>query len=80
MGSNPTDFSRGEETKNGTRWVLLSFDNMGYKGREIAEYLMRNPATITRYSKERERLESEIGRVYEAMRKTEKVNKQVPKL
>jgi N-acetyl-gamma-glutamylphosphate reductase len=50
----------------------------GYKGQEIVEYLGRDPAVITRYLKEGKRLDSEIGKVHEALRKTKKVNKQVP--
>jgi len=45
--------------------------------KEIAEYLRRDPAVITRYSKEGKRLESEIEKVHEALKKTKKVNKQV---
>jgi hypothetical protein len=45
--------------------------------KEIAEYLRRDPEVITRYSKEGKRLESEIEKVYEGLRKSKKVNKQV---
>lgn len=45
--------------------------------KEIAEYLRRDPAVITRYLKEGKRLESEIEKVHEGLRKSKKVNKQV---
>ena len=40
------------------------------------EYLRRDPAVVTRYLKEEKRLESEIGKVHEELRKTKKVNKE----
>jgi len=49
----------------------------GYKGQEIAEFLRRDPAVITRYLKEGKRLEAEVEKVHEALKKTKKVNKQV---
>jgi hypothetical protein len=49
----------------------------GYKGQEIAGYLRRDPAGITRYLKEGKILEGEIEKVHEALRKTKKVNKLV---
>ena len=44
--------------------------------KEIVEYLRRDPAVITRYSKEGKRLEGEVEKVHEALRKSKKVNKQ----
>ena len=77
MVSNLIYFSHGEETENRIWRGLLSFDNLGYKGREIAEYLRRDPAVITRYLKEGKRLEGEVEKVHEALKKTKKFNKQV---
>jgi len=49
----------------------------GYKGKEVAEYLRRDPAVITRYLREGKKLEDDIGRVHVALEETKKVNKQV---
>jgi hypothetical protein len=35
----------------------------GYTGREIAEYIQKDPAIVTRYSKEKEDLKREVERV-----------------
>ena len=62
---------------SGRKVMSLVAREYGYKGREIAEYLRRDPAVVTRYLKERERLEDEVEKVHEVLRKTKKVNKQV---
>jgi putative transposase len=49
----------------------------GYKGQQIAEFLRRDPAVITRYLKEGKRLEGEVEKVHEVLKRTKKVNKQV---
>ncbi|HEX3036950.1 MAG TPA: hypothetical protein VHT73_17825 [Thermodesulfobacteriota bacterium] len=61
----------------GRKVMSLVARGYGYKGQEIAEYLRRDPAVITRYLKEGESLEGEVEKVYEALRNTKKVNKQV---
>lgn len=62
---------------SGRKVMSLVAREYGYKGQEIAEYLRRDPAVITRYLKEGRRLEGEVEKVHEALRKTKKVNKQV---
>jgi hypothetical protein len=39
------------------------------KGREIAEYLRRDPAVITRYLREGKRFEADIQKVHENLKK-----------
>lgn len=69
--------SKDEGIGSGRKVMSLVAREYGYKGQEIAEYLRKDPAVITRYLKEGKRLESEIEKVHEALRKTKKVNKQV---
>ena len=49
----------------------------GYRGKEIAVYLKKDPAIITRYLKERDTFRKETERVVEILRRTTNVNKQV---
>ncbi len=69
--------SKEEGIVSGRKVMSLVAKEYGYKGQEIAEYLRRDPAVITRYLKEGKRLESGVEKVHEALRKTKKVNKQV---
>jgi len=69
--------SKEEGIVSGRKVMSLVAREYDYKGQEIAEYLRRDPAVITRYLKEGERLEGEVEKVHEALRKTKKVNKQV---
>jgi hypothetical protein len=69
--------SKDEGIGSGRKVMSLVAREYGYKGQEIAEYLWKDPAVITRYLKEGKRLESEIEKVHGALRKTKKVNKQV---
>ena len=62
---------------SGRKVMSLVAREYSYKGQEIAEYLRRDPAVITRYLKEGKRLEGEVEKVHEALKKTKKVNKQV---
>ena len=66
-----------EQIVFGRKVMSLVAREYGYKGQQIAEFLRRDPAVITRYLKEEKRLESDIEKVHEALRKTKKVNKQV---
>ena len=69
--------SKEEGILFGRKVMSLVAREYGYKGQQIAEFLRRDPAVITRYLKEGKRLESEIEKVHEALKKTKKVNKQV---
>ena len=69
--------SKDGEIVSGRKVMSLVAREYGYKGQEIAEYLRRDPAVITRYLKEGERLEGEVERVHETLRSNKKVNKQV---
>ena len=69
--------SKEEGIVFGRKVMSLVAREYGYKGQEIAEYLRRDPAVITRYLKEGKRLEGEVEKVHEALKKTKKVNKQV---
>jgi len=69
--------SKEEGVVSGRKVMSLVAREYGYKGQEIAEYLGRDPAVITRYLKEEERLEGEVEKVHEALKKSKEVNKQV---
>lgn len=71
-----------EKTKDegvvfGRKLMSLVAKDYGYKGQEIAEYLRRDPAVVTRCSKEGKRLEGEVEKVHVVLKRTKKVNKQV---
>jgi REP element-mobilizing transposase RayT len=68
--------SKDEGIVFGRRLVCLVAREYGYRGREIAEYLRRDPAVITRYSREMKKFEGEVEKVHVALKKT-RVNKQV---
>ena len=69
--------SKEEGIASGRKVMSLVAREYGYKGQEIAEYLRRDPAVITRYLKDGERLQGEVEKVHEALKKTKEVNKQV---
>ena len=55
--------------------MSLIADDYGYKGREVANYLRKDPAVVTRYLKERKLLTSEMDKVLQLLKAN--VNKQV---
>jgi putative transposase len=55
---------RGEDLGLGRRVLSIVAKEYGYKGQEIAEYLLRDPSVITRYLKEGNTLESEVEKVH----------------
>jgi putative transposase len=59
---------------------LMSFvaREYGYKGREIADYLHKDPAVITRYLREKESFKTEMGKVFTTLEEGKSnVNRQV---
>lgn len=71
------DKSKDEGLVVARKLMSLVAREYGYKGKEVAEYLRRDPAVITRYLKEGKKLEDDIGRVHVALKEIKKVNKQV---
>jgi len=55
---------------------MVAFE-YGYKGKEIAEYIQKDPAIVTRHLKEKGNFEGEIERVIERMGEKTNVNSQV---
>ncbi len=43
--------------------MTLVANEYGYKGKEIAEYIRKDPAVITRHLKERDKLKKELEKV-----------------
>jgi REP element-mobilizing transposase RayT len=56
-------------TQTGRRVLSLLGSEYGYKGREIAEYLRKDPSVVTRYLKEAKRFETDIKKVHENLKK-----------
>ena len=74
----PREKGREEGLQSGRKVMSLVAKEYGYKGQEIAEYLRRDPAVITRYLWEGKKFEIELERVHKRLRESgEKVNKQV---
>ncbi len=61
----------------GRRLFSLIASDYGYKGKEIAEFIRKDPALVTRYLKQREDLEPEIKKVIKILKKNKDVNFQV---
>jgi putative transposase len=60
--------SKSENITLGRRLLSLVAKECGYKGKEIGQYIRKDPAVITRDLKEREQLEKEMGKVIDAIR------------
>ncbi|MFB3886935.1 MAG: transposase [Thermodesulfobacteriota bacterium] len=59
---------RGEEIQRGRRVLSLVGKEYGYRGREMAEYLRRDPSVITRYLRDRKRYKTEVGEVHKNLK------------
>jgi putative transposase len=69
---------KGRHILLGKKLMSLVAREYGYKGREIAECLQKDPAVITRYWREEESFKTEMNRVFAALEeKRSTVNKQV---
>jgi putative transposase len=60
--------SKSENITLGRRLLSLVAKECGYKGKEIGQYIRKDPAVITRDLKEREQLEKEMGKVIDVIR------------
>jgi putative transposase len=68
-----------EKSKNrhitcGRKFMCLVAKEFGYKGKEISEYLGKDPAVITRYSKFKDPWKKEIGMILEELKRSEKMS------
>jgi molybdenum-dependent DNA-binding transcriptional regulator ModE len=52
---------------HGRKLLSLVAHEYSYRGREIAEYIQKDPALITRYIKEKEELKKDAERIIAAM-------------
>jgi REP element-mobilizing transposase RayT len=71
------DKSKDRDMLKGRKLMSLVAKEYGYKGRDIAGYLRKDPTVVTRYSKERDCLEVEMASVFKTLGKIINVNKQV---
>jgi putative transposase len=60
--------SKSENITLGRRLLNLIAKEYGYKGKEIGQYIRKDPAVITRDLKEKGKLEKEMGKVINAIR------------
>jgi putative transposase len=72
------DKSRGRNILTGRKLASLAAKGYGYKGKEIAAYLRKDPSVITRYLKEGERFRVELEQVLKTLSGKKAIcNKQV---
>ncbi len=60
---------KDEVIQAGRRVLSFVGREYGYKGREIAEYLRKDPSVVTRYLREGRRVEAEIKKVHDHLKK-----------
>jgi hypothetical protein len=60
--------SRSENITLGRRLLNLVAKEYGYKGKEIGQYIRKDPAVVTRDLKEKGKLEKEMGKVINVIR------------
>jgi REP element-mobilizing transposase RayT len=66
---------RGETLGRGRGLISLAAKEYGYKGREVAEYLFKDPSVITRYAEEGNRWRDEIEMVHAKLLENRAKNK-----
>jgi hypothetical protein len=54
---------KGDKISLGRKLFSLVGSEYGYKGKEMAEYIRKDPAIITRYLKDRKNSEAEVERL-----------------
>jgi hypothetical protein len=54
---------KGDKISLGRKLFSLVASEYGYKGKQMAEYIRKDPAMITRYLKDRENSETEVQRL-----------------
>ncbi len=59
--------SKSQEISLGRKLMTLVANEYGYKGKEIAEYIRKDPAVITRHLKERDKLKKEVEKVIDGL-------------
>ena len=52
----------------GRKLMSIAANEYGYKGREVAKYLRKDPAIITRYLKERNELKKDAEKVFKFLK------------
>lgn len=70
--------NKNRQIASARKLLCLAAKEYGYKGREISEYLGKDPAVITRYQKSKSQWEKEIAAILETLKRERgNVNKQV---
>lgn len=74
---NLREKSKDRDILTGRKVFSLVASEYGYKGREIARHIRKDPAVITRYLRERHLLREEVEQIVKRLKKRWNVNKQV---
>ncbi len=69
--------NKGQDKTTGRRLFCLVANEYGYRGREIADYIKKDPAIVTRDLKTKDYLSEEIEKVITMLKKDNIVNSQV---
>lgn len=69
--------NKGQDKTTGRRLFCLVADEYGYRGREIADYIKKDPAIVTRDLKTKDYLSEEMEKVITMLKKDKIVNSQV---
>jgi chromosomal replication initiation ATPase DnaA len=64
--------SKSREISRGRQIISIVANEYGYKGKEIAEFIHKDAAMITRHLKEKGRLKKEIANVIEILKRITK--------
>ena len=62
------DKSKDREILKGRKLMSLAAKGYGYKGQEIAKYLGKDPAVITRYLKEKNNFKTDMNKVFQILK------------
>ena len=61
--------SKDRETMTGRKLMSFVAKEYGYKGKEIAKYMRKDPVVVTRYLKERNNFSEEVEKICSSLRK-----------
>ena len=70
--------SKDREISIGRKLMRVVAKEYGYKGKDVADYLRKDPSIITRYLKEKNNFKKEVERLFKLLKETQaNVNRQV---
>lgn len=69
--------SKDREISLGRKLMSIVANEYGFKGKDVAQYLRKDPSVITRYLKEKNHLREEMEKLLKLLKESSNVNKQV---